>query len=260
MRAKSITYMRFGSHRVPFMVIKEGADGSEYVIFPMDRTGFKISVHPRGKNPHMRDTRTFYQELDLSALHSVNWDEMAAKEFQPWWESRFYWPSHRADLIAIPGPPGKTWVEGFQELFHGDEFDAIEMLKAALGHGTIFKIGYRERKAFFETSLGQGSIIIDPRECRFGFFFAHSPYPDRPLFGLRWDEKGFDFPMPGPLRAWKDALDYRLEVAIEEYVESAEDDLEAGLVEILPELKKFVDDFRVVRWKPEPSSGRSRDT
>jgi hypothetical protein len=46
MLLKAAYYLRFGSGRVPWMVIKEGHDGSEYVIFPMDRSGFKISKHP----------------------------------------------------------------------------------------------------------------------------------------------------------------------------------------------------------------------
>jgi hypothetical protein len=100
----------------------------------------------------MRDDRGFKKRLDVAALRSVNWDE-AIKEFQPWWESLFYWPSHRADLIAIPGPPGKTWLEGIEGLFQGDETDIIELFKAVLGHGTIYKIGYRDRKAFISPPL-----------------------------------------------------------------------------------------------------------
>src|SRR5439155_17584996 len=43
MRTKETYYMRFGSRRVPWMIIKEGHDRSQYVIFPMDQLGFHIS-------------------------------------------------------------------------------------------------------------------------------------------------------------------------------------------------------------------------
>src|SRR6266566_9939308 len=161
MPRKSVYYLRFGSRRIRWMIVKEGHDGSQYVIFPMDRTGFKISMHPMGANPHMKDTHGLYQELDLVALRAVNWDEVAAKEFQPWWESLFYWPSHRADLIAIPGPGGKTWFEGFQGLLQDGDFDLIAMLKLVLGNGRIYKVGYGVRRPFFETPIGRGSMVID---------------------------------------------------------------------------------------------------
>ena len=250
MPTNSAYHMRFGSRRIPWMIVKEGHDGSQYVIFPMDRTGFKISMHPMGANPHMKDTHGLYQELDLVALRAVNWDEVAAKEFQPWWESLFYWPSHRADLIAIPGPEGKTWLEGVQELFRGDEMDVMELLKMALGYGTIYKVGYRDRIAFFETPLGRGCVIIDPREERFGFY-APGPFPERPLLGMRWKDGGFAFPMPPPLHEWKETLDVRLELATEQYVEDYENELEAAISEVLPEMQAFVDQFRVVRWRPD---------
>ena len=229
------------------MVAKEGHDGSEYVIFPMDRTGFHISKHPLAA-PHMRDDRGFKKRLDLAALRSVNWDE-ATREFQSWWESRFYWPQHRADLIAIPGPPGKTWLEGIEELFRGNETDIVEVFKAVLGYGTIYKVGYGVRKAFFETSLGRGCMIIDPRNRRFGFY-AGQPYPDRPLLGMGWQEGGFSLPLPRALNEWKEALDDRLELAVEQYFESGEEELEAAMFGVLPELQAFVDDFRIVRWHP----------
>src|SRR6267143_1006176 len=80
---------------------------------------FKTSNHPY-TDPHMGDANGFRHRLDLSALRSMNWDEIA-KEWEPWWNSLFYWPSHRADLIAIPGPAGKTWFEGLQQMFGQDE-------------------------------------------------------------------------------------------------------------------------------------------
>jgi hypothetical protein len=165
------------------MVFKEGADGSEYVIFPMDKTGFKISKHPFA-DPHMKDASGFQQRLDLNALRSMNWDEVA-KEWEPWWNSLFYWPSHRADLVAIPGPLGKTWFEGVQEAFGQEETDLIGLMKLALGGGTIYKVGYRMRRDFFETTLGRNCVLIDPHEQRFGAYVG-GPYPGRPLLGLRW--------------------------------------------------------------------------
>ena len=251
MPTKEIYYMRFGSRRVPWMIVKEGHDGSQYVIFPMDQLGFHISAHPLA-GPHMKDSRGTVQRLDVAALRSMNWDE-AARQFEPSWESMFYWPSHRSDLIAIPGPPGKTWVEGFQELLQGNEFDVIAMLKSALGHGTIYKVGYRERRAFFETPLGKGCIIIDSRERRFGFY-ATGPYPDRPLFGMRWEEGGLRLPLPPPVNEWQQALEVRLEDATEQYFEAANKELEAGMMEVLPELETFVKALKVIRWSPQRSS------
>lgn len=249
MPTKAVYYFRFGSRRVPWMVIKQGQDGSEYVIFPMDRTGFKISIHPLGANPHMKDSKSFYQELDLDALRSMNQNGMAT-ELQQRWESWFYWPGHRADLIAIPGPEGKTWLEGVEELFHGYEVDFVALLKATLGHGTIYKVGYRDRKAFFGTKLGAGSIVIDSHERRFGFY-ADGLFPDRPLLGMRWEDGGFSFPMPPPLNVWTEALNARLELATEQYFDDSAAELEAALMEVKPDIEAFMDKFRVVRWKPE---------
>jgi len=87
-------YFRIGSRRFPFMIFKEGADGSEYVIFPMDRTGRKISKHPFA-DPQLGDARGFRHGLDLSTLRSMNRDEIA-KEWEPWWKSWFYCHSQRA--------------------------------------------------------------------------------------------------------------------------------------------------------------------
>jgi len=233
------------------MKITKGADGSEYVIFPMDRTGFKISKHVWDPDPHMRDTAGFYKRLDISALRSVNWDQVAEKEWGPWWESLFYWPSHRADLIAIPGPPGKTWFEGFQGLLQDGDFDLIAMLKLVLGNGRIYKVGYGVRRPFFETPIGRGSMVIDSSEQRFGFY-AGQPFADRPLLGLRWEEGGFALPMPTPLLSWKNALDFRLEAVVNQYFEEvAFAEMEAAFLEIEPDITAFVEGFEIVRWKPQ---------
>ena len=242
-------YFRIGSQRVPFMVSKTGADGSEYVIFPMDQTGFHISKHPFA-DPHMADATGFRHRLDLSALRSTNWDEVV-KEWEPWWNSLFYWPSHRADLVAIPGPPGKTWFEGLQEAFAGEEVDLIKLVRFVLGNGTIYKVGYGARNAFFETPLGRSAAIIDTREERFGAYIG-GPYPGRPLMGFRWDEGGsFTESLPGPLRSWKQTMDIRIETSINDYFKKLEDQIEEVVAEVLPEVEAFFENFKVVRWKAE---------
>ena len=240
-------YFRIGSRRFPFMIFKEGADGSEYVIFPMDRTGFKISKHPFA-DPHLGDASGFRHRLDLSTLRSMNWDEIA-KEWEPWWNSLFYWPSHRADLIAIPGTAGKTWFEGIQHVFGQEEIDLIELLKIALGGGTIYKVGYGARNAFFKTALGRNCVIIDAREERFGSYVG-GPYPGRPLLGFRWED-GISFPayLPGPLRRWKETMDIRIAAAMEAYFQDLQNQMEESFLEVLPEIRAFFDKFKVVRWK-----------
>jgi len=230
------------------MVFKEGTDGSEYVIFPMDDAGFHISKHPFG-DPHMGDSSGFRHRLDLSALRSMNWDEIA-KEWEPWWNSLFYWPSHRADLIAIPGPPGKTWFEGLQQAFSQEEVDLIKLVKFVLGNGTIYKVGYGARDAFFETHLGRTSAIVDSREERFGAYLG-GPYPGRPLMGFHWDEGGSFSPyLPGPLRSWKETMDVRIERSMEGYFERLESQMEKAVSEVLPEIEAFFEKFKILRWKP----------
>ena len=246
MPTKKSYYFRFGSRRIPWMRVKEGNDGSQYVIFPMDRKGFKISIHPLA-DPHMKDASGYLKRLDLRTLRSVDW-EKESKSFQTIWDSLFYWPSHRADLIAIPGPPGKTWVEGFESLFQGDELDIFAYVKAIFGYGVIYKIGHQYRKAFFETDIGRGCLIIDPRERRFGFYAGK--YPERPLFGVRWEDGGIPLPMPRPLNEWKETLDSRLELVIEQYLDEHIEEIEAELSEVFPGFQKFVDGFRIVRWRP----------
>ena len=242
-----VYYFRIGSRRFPVMYLKEGADGSEYLIFPMDRTGFKISKH-RFADPHLGDASGFRHRLDLSALRSMNWDEIA-KESEPWWDSLFYWPLHRADLIAIPGPEGKSWYEGLQEAFGQEETDLLELLKFVLGGGTIYKIGYGARKAFFESALSRNSLIIDPRGQRFGAYVG-GPNLGRPLLGLRWDDKTAFFSwMPKPLRTWKETLDVRIEAAMEQYMDDAENQMEAAALEVLPEVEGFLENLKIVRWK-----------
>jgi len=247
MTAGKAHYFRIGSQRFPFMIFKEGADGSEYLIFPMDRTGFKISQHPFA-DPHMGDASGFRHRLDLSALRSMNWTEIS-KEWEPWWNSLFYWPSHRADLIAIPGPAGKTWFEGLQQTFGQEEIDLIELVKFVFGGGTIYKVGHGARRAFFETEFGQSCVIIDAREERFGSYVG-GPYPGRPLLGLRFEEgMSFSRYLPGPLRSWKEIINVRVETSMEAYFEDVQHEVEQALLEVLPELEAFFENFKIVRWK-----------
>src|SRR2546426_2820420 len=252
MSTDKVYYFRIGTRRIPFMYFKEGADGSEYVIFPMDRTGFKISKHPIA-DPHMKDAGGFYQRLDLSVLRSIKWDEIA-KEWEPWWNSLFYWPSHRADLIAIPGPEGKSWFEGLQEAFGQGDMNLIALMKLALGGGTMYKISYGPRKLFFETTLGRNCAIIDPREQRFGAYVG-GPYLGLPLLGLRWNEKRtFSALLPGPLQGWKETMDVRIETALDQYLDEAQSEMEAAMVEVLPEIEAFFENFKIVRWRPSESN------
>jgi hypothetical protein len=231
------------------MIFKEDAEGSEYVIFPMDRTGFKISKHPHA-DPHLGDSGGFRHRLDLSAMRSMDWDEIA-KEWEPWWNSLFYWPSHRADLLAIPGPVGKTWFEGLLQTFGQEEIDLVGLVRFVFGGGTIYKVRYGAREAFFETALGRSCVIIDPRERRFGSYIG-GPYPGRPLLGFRWEE-GMSFSrfLPGPLRSWTETIDVRIETSMEAYFDDVENQVEQALLEVLPELEAFFENFKVVRWKQE---------
>jgi hypothetical protein len=242
-----------GSHRIHFFYLKEGGDGSEYAIFPMDSKGFHISTHP-GADPHMKDAEGYSERLDLRTLRSINQEELS-KEFQQRLESLFYWPKHRADIIAIPGPPGKTWVEGVEDLFRKHEIDLIEYLKLMLGYGTIYKVGYSQRKAFFETTLGRGSIIFDPRERKAGFY-CPEVFPDRPLMGIPWDTIALPFLMPEPVTRWERALNNRLQLSMERYFDNHSDDIEAAFEERLQELKEFLEGFCVVRWRSDPAMCR----
>ncbi len=246
MPVKEEYYFRFGRHLIPFIRIKESHGGSQYVIFPMDKRGFRISVHPFS-NPHLKDDAGCILRLDLEALRKVDW-EKEGESFQAILDSLYYWPSHRADLIAIPGPPGLTWVEGFERLFRDKELDLLAYLKAVLGYGVMYKVGYRHRKAFFETDLGRGCLIADPRERKFGFYAGICP--ERPLFGIRWDAGAVPFLMPLPLKRWKETLDNRMELAVEGYFSDHLIDMETALLESSPELIAFVENFRIVRWQP----------
>jgi len=94
-------------------------------------------------------------------------------------------------------------------------------------------------------------MIIDHREQRFGLY-AEGMYPERPLLGMRLEDGGFSPPMPQPLSDWKEALDFRLELAIEQHLTEAQNELEGAMLEAKPDLEAFIDSFRVVRWRQDP--------
>ncbi len=218
------------------------------LIFHLHGGGFHITKHPWA-NPHMVNKKTgFRKELDVVALQRIDWDALAS-EFQVAFEALFYWPTHRADLIAFPGLPGKTWVEGFEEATKGPDLDILKYFRLILSYGTLYKVGYRERKAFFETELGRGSLLWDKKELRVGFWVG-SPFPDRPLFGFRPEDGPFALPMPRPVQEWKAAMDYEMEVGAEEFFEQREEQFEELFEAIAPELEAFVKHFRIVRWAP----------
>jgi len=134
-------------------------------------------------------------------------------------------------------------------VFGQEEIDLIELLKIALGGGTIYKVGYGARNAFFKTALGRNCVIIDAREERFGSYVG-GPYPRRPLLGFRWED-GISFPayLPGPLRRWKETMDIRIAAAMEAYFQDLQNQMEESFLEVLPEIRAFFEKFKVVRWK-----------
>lgn len=246
-------YLRFGSRRVRMMQFIEKESGDQFLIFHLHGGGFHITKHPWA-NPHMINKKTgFRKELDVAALQHIDWEAMAP-QFQRAFEALFYWPTHRADLTAFPGPPGKTWVQAFQEVCRGPDLDILEYFRLVLGYGTLYKVGYRERKAFFESEIGRGSLLWDKKERRVGFWTG-SPFPDRPLFGFRPEDGAFSLPMPKPAQEWKAAMDYEMEAGAEEFFEQREEQFEEFFQEIAPELKEFVRRFRIVRWKQEVRKG-----
>src|SRR2546425_703426 len=235
-------YLKFGTQRLRMMRFIEKENGEHIVIFHLHGGGFHITKHPLGANPHMVNKKT--------ALRSHDWDA-DLPEFQGAFESLFYWPTHQADLIAFPGPPGKTWVKAFEEVCKGPDLDIVEYLRLVLGYGTLFKVGYRERRAFFDTDLGKGSLIWDKKERRMAFW-AGGPFPERPLFSIRPEDGPFFVPMPKPLEDWRTALDYETKIGAEQFFEAREEEFESIAEEIAPELQEFVNRFRVVRGMPDP--------
>jgi hypothetical protein len=189
----------------------------------------------------------FRRELDVTALRAHDWNA-DLPEVKLAFESLFYWPTHRADLIAFPGPPGKTWIQSFQEIVKGPDLDMMELFRLVLGYGTLYKVGYRERGPFFETDLGRGSMIWDKEEGRVAFWMG-AQFPDRPLFGFRPEDGPFLIPMPRTAQDWKIAMDYEVEVSAEEFFEARQEKFESLFEEIAPELEDFVRRLRIVRWE-----------
>ena len=242
-------YLKFGTRRLRMMRFIEKENGEQMVIFHLHGGGFHITKHPLGANPHMVNKKTgFRRELDLRALRGHDWNA-DLPGFQRAFESLFYWPAHRADLIAFPGPPGKTWVRAFEDVCKGPDLDIMEYLRLVLGYGTLFKVGYRDRKKFFDTDLGKGSLIWDKKERRLAFWVG-GPFPERPLFSIRPEDGPFFVPMPKPLEEWRAALDYETKIGAEEFFEAREEEFERLAEEIAPELEEFMSRFQVIRWMP----------
>lgn len=231
------------------MTFIEKEDGTQIVVFHLHGGGFHITKHPLGANPHIRvPKKALSQELDLAALRGIDWASMEP-EFKSAFESKFYWPQHRADLVAIPGPPGKTWHEGVTEVFRGPEIDVIEMFRCVLGYGTLYKVGYGDRNAFFATDLGRGSLIWDKKDRRWAFWVG-GPFAAKPLFGLRVDDSPFLFRMPEPLEQWQATMNYEMEIGAEEFFEARAHEFEKDFEAIMPELQEFMQGFKIVKWKP----------
>lgn len=205
-KPKAVYSMKIGRHRIPFMEFRESKSGDEYVMFPLTPHGFHLSTHP-GAHPHMKDLTGFRQDLDLDLLRKVDWEDQAAR-FGRDLEARAYWPTHRADIVAFPGQRGKTYFEALRDLTETRDFDLVEYLKVVLGGGTIYKVGPKEREAFFKSKVGQGAFLFDKKE---GCFAAYLPIiPGRPL--LRFGGKFGTMPLHPHLEAWTRSLDSQLDL------------------------------------------------
>jgi hypothetical protein len=189
----------------------------------------------------------FRQELDISALRAHD-SSADLPRVQQAFDALFYWPVHRANLLAIPGPPGTTWVQRLLEVCRGPDLDVVELVRLVLGYGTMYKVGYRQRAAFFATDLGKDCLIWDKKERRVGFWTG-KPFPDRPLLGLRAEDKPFFKLMPTTAQRWSTALDYEIEVGAEEFFESRDEMFEDLLRGVAPELEELVRGLRIIRWE-----------
>ena len=130
-KPKAVYSINIGGQRIPFMELKESKKGDEYVLFPLKPHGFHISNHP-GVNPHVKDQNGFRQDLDLDLLRNVDWDAEVEK-FRQDLEARAYWPGHRADIIAFPGPPGKSYFEALKELGESGDLDLVRYIRGRPG-------------------------------------------------------------------------------------------------------------------------------
>jgi hypothetical protein len=241
-------YLKFGPRRVRMMRFIQKESGEQIVVLELHSGGFHLTKHPFGANPHMVNRKTgLRRELDITALRAHDWNA-DLPQVQQAFDALFYWPVHRADLLAIPGPPGTTWVQRLLEVCKGPDFDVVELVQLVLGYGTIYRVGYRQRAAFFATDLGKGCLIWDKKERRVGFWTGR-PFPDRPLFGLRAEDKPFFKLMPPTAQRWSTALDYEIEVGAEEFFESRDEMFEDLLQGVAPELEELVRGLRIIRWE-----------
>ncbi len=246
-KPKQAYFLKVGPHRIPFMELKESAKGDQYVVFPMNRRGFHLSAHPK-VNPHMKDNTGFRQDLDLQLLRQVDW-EAEAQRFKEDLEARAYWPNHRADIIAIPGPRGKSIFEAIRDLTEGGEgnLDTMRYLKVVLGSGTIYKVGPKEREAFFRSKIGRGALLFDKKEeCAavYGPFF-----PERPL--LRFGGRFGTIRTHPHLELWKAYMDANIDLEWEEVTPEYRVKMEEAFEKMAPQMEAFARKLKVVRWKPK---------
>ena len=243
-KPRAVYSLNIGGQRIPFMEVKQSKTGDEYVIFPLNPHGFHLSAHP-AINPHLKDRTGFRQDLDLDLLRSIDWDA-EAETFRQDMEARAYWPNHRADIIAIPGPRGKSYFEALTELAERGDLDIVRYLKAVLGGGTIYKIGPGERDRFFRTKTGQGSFLFDKKE---GCFAVYAPiFPEKPL--LRFGGKFGTIRMHPHLESWKGAMDANVDLEWEELTPKYRAQMEEAFQRVAPQVEAFGRKLRIIRWKP----------
>ncbi len=253
-KPKSVYSLKIGAHRIPFMRVKKSERGDEYVIFPLNPRGFHISAHP-GADPHMRDLAGFRQNLDLGILRGVDWTA-EAENFREDLEMRAYWPVHRGDILAIPGPRGKSYFKALMELAEEGDLDLLRYLKIALGGGTLYKVGPNERERFFRTKTGQRAFLFDKRE---GCFAVFAPFvPGRPL--LRFGGRFGAIRMHPQLAAWNSGMDENVDLEWEELTPRHKAQLEVAFRRAVPQIEAFVRGLRIVRWRPDRRTGRGLTT
>ena len=243
LKSRTITYFRVGDRRFPFAIHEQMENGDEYLAFPLHGAGLHISFH-RGANPHLKDRNATYSRLDLQGLRTTDW-ESESKGFGKVLESRFYWPEHRADLFAIPGPHGTTLIEALTQQVRDNEFDLVEYFRLLFGSGVWFKVGYRDHRAFFRSKIGKRSLIMDPREECGAIFMPL--YPGKPLLRIR---EGEPFPMPAGLQHWKDSLDYHITASWESTPSHHVAELLSELEKELQKLSPMIQRLKLVRWRP----------
>lgn len=202
----------------------------------------------------MKDVTGFQQEMDLRLLRQVNWDAEAQKLKEDL-EARAYWPNHRADIIAFPGPRGKSIFKALEELADGEKgnLDILRYIKVVLGGGTIYKVGPREREAFFRTKTGKGAFLYDKKEeC----YAVYAPFfPEKPL--LRFGGRFGTIQMHPHLQDWKASMDANIDLEWEEVTPEYREEMEVAFEEIAPQMEALGRKLEVVRWKPKRRRSRT---